>query len=71
MTRRKKWPHGAEWARLDAIAAFGSVRKQLRDAQQIMLTSPMEAILLLGQAADKTIEGENILRLAKDNDGEP
>ena len=25
MTPRKKWPHGAEWARMDAISAIESV----------------------------------------------
>lgn len=68
MTRRKKWPHSAEWARTDAIALFGAVRKQLREAQQIMLTSPIEALLLLGQAADKTVDGENLLRQARDDE---
>lgn len=68
MTRRKKWPHEAEWARTDAIATFGSVRKQLREAQQIMLNSPLEAMLLIGQAADKTVDGENLLRQAKGNE---
>lgn len=70
MTRRKKWPHSAEWARMDAIAAFAGIRRQLREAQKIMLSSPLEAMLLIGQAADKTIDGESILRQVKEADGE-
>lgn len=68
MTAKRKWPHHAEWARQDAIACFAAVRKQLRDAQQIMLTSPLEAMVVLGMAADKTLEGETILRRAKDGE---
>lgn len=66
MTKRKKWPHAAEWARQDNIALWGEVRRQIRTAQHLVLSSPTEAILILGQAADKTVDGENILRQAKD-----
>ena len=68
MTPQKKWPHHAEWARMDAIATFKAVRTQLREAQKIMLTSPLEAMFVLGQAADKTVEGENMLRRARDGE---
>lgn len=68
MTPPRKWPHHAEWARMDAIAAFAAVRKQLREVQKIMLSSPLEAMVLLGQAADKCGEGEMMLRRAKDGE---
>lgn len=51
---------------MDAIAIYGAIRAQLREAQRIMLTSPMEAMLVIGEAADKTVDGEAILRAAKE-----
>ena len=37
-----------------------AVRRQIRTAQHLVLSSPTEAIAILGQAADKTVDGENI-----------
>lgn len=67
MTKRKKWPHGAEDARLEAIAKFTAIHDDIRNAQDLMGGgNTFAAVILLGKAADKATAGKTTLQRAKD-----
>ncbi len=70
MTRpHGKWPHYAEWGRLDAICAFGAIDKAAQSAQDaIRHGRTLEAALTLGDIIRKSAEGRRTLESAKNGD---
>lgn len=67
MTKPRKWPHYAEDARVEAIAAFDLIRMESRAAQRLLDQGQfMSAMLRLGEIADKASDGSRTLQRAKD-----
>jgi hypothetical protein len=64
-----KWPHYAEWHRLDAIAALQTIQQQAREAQELMRGGrALEAVILLGDVRERAVEGQRVLEKAKNGE---
>ena len=59
--RRKKWPHYAEWARLDAIAAATEAREILQQAKRELLEG--NKLLAMALMADAQLELSKIIEM--------
>lgn len=67
MTKRKKWPHGAEDARVDAVSLFCDIHTEVREVQRMLGRGLIfEAVIALGGVADTANRGVTILQRAKD-----
>lgn len=49
--RRKKWPHYAEYARMDALGISAGVRHKLRQAREMIIAGKNPAVIV-GLLAD-------------------
>ena len=67
MTKPRKWPHYAEDARVEGIAAFDAIRRETRAVQCLIDQGQfLTAVIRLGEIADTASAGSQMLQRAKD-----
>ncbi len=69
---RGKWPHYAEWARLDAITVLSELERLAREVQVLIRDSrPVEAVIVAGDIREKAAAARLLLVQAPNGETDP